>query len=508
MPVQDDPALEAELDRLFRSTVDFIYDGQLDSAQAAVERAARLAPGDPRIGLFRFRVIRENYPDDLNEEERAKQLLPSIIAPLDQTVASCDSILEIDKRDPAGLLYRGWARMMKAQVYAIASEIWSAGTEARKGKGDLDRYLKLQPKDLDAGVIVGGYLYFADILPSIIKFVKFIVRIPGGDREQGLELLNAGAGADTYTGTDAKVVLGVIDYLFEGGIDEAIQIFSDLGARYPYNPRLGELLGSTAYVFPETSQRSLEVLNRIIDGWGTRVRGWDNLFLYRMLITRARVLNQIGDHQAARADLQAIVIDAPVDPYWIMPRALLGLSSLAGYLGQPDSARVCAQRVLNNPRYARYHSQARILLERKVRPEQQEIFLEIARARRQLFGADGGPDSARVTLARIRARHGDEPILVLLDGEVERAAGNMTAARRAYASLLELGNDPSFEAIRLTSLVRLGEIEIAERHFDAAKTHYEEARRMESAATLLGNMIRGRLRFIDEKKEGKGSGGK
>lgn len=500
-PVHDDPALEAVADAAFRRVVTFIYDGRLDSAQATVEWAAAAVPDDPRIGLIRFRVLRENYPDDINEEERAKRMAPKLNAPLDQTIAQCDSILDLDERNEAGILYRGWAHMMKAQVFAIATQIWSAGREARKGKGDLDRYLRLHPKDPDAGVIVGGYLYFADILPRLVKFIKVIARVPAGDRERGLELLGAGAGEDTYTGTDAKVVLAVVDYMFEGKFEEAIEAFNDLEARHPYNPRVCELLGSTAYVRPEVSARSLAALNRVIDGWGTRVRGWDKFFLYRMMMARARILNQIGDYEAARADLRTVATRAPREPFWLQARALLGLSSLAANLGQPDSARAAAQRVLDNPDHARYHRHARALLNHQVSPRQQQIFLELAPVRRQLFGRAAGIDSARTTLTDIRARHGDDPMLTFLEAEIERHLGNREAARAAYQTIVDRGNDPGFETLRLTSLMRLGEIAIAERRYSAAEAHYEEARPLESGASMLGNIIRGRLRFIEQAKD-------
>jgi hypothetical protein len=226
-----------------------------------------------------------------------------------------------------------------------------------------------------------------------------------------------------------------------------------------------------------------------------------------MLIARARVLNQIGDYEGARADLRIIAAASPRDPFWITPRALLGLSSLAANLGEQDSAAASAQRVIDDPGYARYHDHARSLLARRVSPRQQQIFVEIARARRQLFGGDGGPDSASATLAGIRARYGDEPMLTFLEAECDRRIGDVSSARSGYESILKGGTDPGFEAIRLTSLVRLGEIEIAAGRFNAAELRYQEARRMESGATLLGNMIRGRLRFIAARKDG-GSGGK
>jgi tetratricopeptide (TPR) repeat protein len=501
VPVQEDPALEAAIDSAVRRVVALIYDGQLDSAQVVIEDAAALAPGDPRIGLFRFRVLRENYPDDINEEERAQRLAPPILAALEQAIASADSILKRNRKSPAGLLYRGWGYMMKAQVHAIANQIWPAGSAARKGKGDLDRYLSRHPGDPDAGVIVGGYLYFADILPRLVKFIKFLVRIPAGDKDRGLELLTAGTRADSYTATDALVVLGVIDYMFEGEIDEASRIFTELADRYPYNPRVVELMGSTALIYPELSVRSIEVQSRVIDGWNARVRGWDDLFLYRLLWARARILSQIGEYEASEDDLKAIASASPPDPYWLTPRALLGLASLAANLGETSAANAYAQRVLDTPGFARYHPLARRARESEPSARQQAIFADLARARRVLFGRERDPEAARAILAEIRGRHGDDPRLTFLEGELDRQLGETARARAAYQAIVELGTDGGIESLRLMSLMRLGELDIAERSYDDAKEHYEAAQGVESGATLLGNMIRGRLRYIEEMKK-------
>jgi tetratricopeptide (TPR) repeat protein len=502
-PAQSDPALEARVDATWRQCVDFIYDGQLDSASAVVEQTAVLTPGDPRIGLLRFRCLRENYPDDLNEEERAKRLVSKVLKPLDWSIAACDSMLVADKKSDVAVLYRGWATMMKAQVHAIASQFWPAGTESRRGKNDLDAYLKKHPKDADAGVILGGYLYFADILPKVVKVIKFIARVPAGNRERGLEMLAAGRDTGGYSAIDAEMLLAVIEYYFEGKIESSEAKFESLAKRFPYNLRVNELLGNTAIFHPEASVEAHAAQSRIIDGWGTRVRGWDKIFLSRILYARARVSNQMGDYEAAKADLERVVEAKPVEPFYLMPRSLLGLAQLAANAGDAEGAKGYAQQVLKSERWSRYHSAAKRFVTLPVGKRQQEIAAALADVRRDVYGPEPNPERARTRIQEVQAQHGDDARVTFLAAELARSQGEVAGARKGYEQVVAAGTDSGFESTRLMSLIRLGELDLAAKKYGEATHRYEEAQEIESGNTHLGNMIRGRLRYIDEASHGK-----
>jgi hypothetical protein len=501
--IHKDPQLEAAINEQFRRCVDFIYDGQLDSAFATVDAVERLDPRDPRVGLVKFRCLRENYPDDIDEEQRAKAKAPSLVMPLDWTIGVCDSIIEADKHSEVAYLYRGWASMMKAQVHAISSDIWPAGGESRRGKNDLDHYLASQPHDVDAGVVLGGYLYFADILPKVVKFIKFFARVPAGDRDRGLELLAAGKDGGGFTAVDSEVVLAVIDYFFEGKIESAEANFVSLAERFPNNPRINELLGSTAIFHPESSLRAREAQTRIIDGFGTRIRGWEDIFLYRLLYARARLSNQMGDYQAAKADLKRIADDSPKDPFWVTPRALLGLAQLASYEGNGQEAAGYAKRILGEEGWSRYHAAAKRYTTLPVGKRQQQMATALAGVRQSLYGPEPDLEAARRKIGEIRAQLGEDARLTYLEAELHRALGDAAAARKGYEQIVAQGNDGGFESTRLMSLIRLGEIDLAAKKYGEATKHYEQAQDIESGYTYIGNMIRGRLRYIEEASKGK-----
>ncbi|MGD8395906.1 MAG: hypothetical protein PVF43_10555 [Candidatus Eiseniibacteriota bacterium] len=500
LPAQPDPELEARVDRSLRAVGEHLYGGRLDLAQEAMATAAGLAPGDPRIGLFRFRLARVHYPDDIHESERAEALMDALLAPLDDTIAACDSMLVFDPDSAAAFLYRGWAHMMRAQTYAIAGKYWPAGSESRKGKKDFDRFLERHPAgDPDADAILGGYLYFADILPGVVKFLKWIIRVPGGDKDRGLAMLQSAAASDGYSRNDASLVLGVIYYLFEGRVVEASEIFESMGRAYPWQPRVVELRASTSLLYPESTWDSIALESAVIDAWGDRVRGWDELFLHRLRWSRARLLHQAGDYDGARADLQWIADREPPHPYWITPRAKIGLVGLDRNLGRDDAARRYCHALLEDPALEAFREMSEATCERQPDSLKVAIFVALGPAREALYR--GELEEARHRLDRIIIQHGTDTRLRFFEGELERLSGRFAEADLAYRQVVLQAEGDGLESLRMVALLRLGEMHIERRQFEDAEQAYEEAQKMEPGASMLGNMIRGRLRFIEEHRD-------
>jgi len=281
LPVQPDPVLEAKVDSLVRAAVDHAFAGRLDLGLRAVDVAQQIAPRDPRIGLTRFRLLRENYPVGVFEKERARKQEPALIRELEHSIAICDSMLELDKENAAAYLYRGWAYMNKAQTQLIARRLRAAAGSSRHGKGDFDRFYEYHPDgDPDAATVLGAFLFYADTLPGFFKFIRWLVRVPGGDRERGLELLEEGAAGRGYTYPDAMLVLAVTYYLFDGNLEDSSRMLGDAVARYPRHPWVVEYSCSMSYLFPEITGQAISYESNLLDGWNDTTRGWAETVRY------------------------------------------------------------------------------------------------------------------------------------------------------------------------------------------------------------------------------------
>jgi tetratricopeptide (TPR) repeat protein len=500
LPVQPDPVVEARVDSLVRAAVDHAFAGRLDVGLQAVDVAEALAPGDPRIGLTRFRLLRENYPVGVFEKERARKQEPALIRELDQTIAACDSMLEIDSHDAAAYLYRGWAYINKAQTQLIARRLRAAAGSSRHGKGDFDKFYEYHPEgDPDAATVLGAYLFYADTLPGFFKFIRWLIRVPGGDRERGLALLKEGAAGRGYTYPDAVLVLAVTYYLFDGNLEESSRMLRDALERYPHHPWLVEYACSMSYFFPEFTGSAIEYELGILDHWNKTTRGWSETVRYRLTWSLGRQFRRFGDYDAALERMSEVVAALPDEPYWIAPNAHLSAIELAGRLGRTHDVKWYCGRVPDQQRYQDMKTAIESACGRVADPRDAEAFAALGRIRNVLYS--GRVADAAAMLAKTVAEYGVSPDSRFLQAEVARVTGRLEVAAASYQEVAASAPEVGGGELRVQALIRLGEIHITRGDFEAAKKTYEEAEERESETTMLANFIRGRIRFIERQMD-------
>ena len=499
LPVQPDPAVEASVDSLVRAAVDHTYHGRLDIGLETIELARKIAPRDPRIGLTRFRLLRENYPVGMFEKERAQRQEGELIRELDHAIALCDSILELDESNAAAYLYRGWGYINKAQTLLIARHMRAAAGASRQGKSDFDRFYELRPEgDPDAATVLGSFLFFADTLPGFFKFIRWLVRVPGGDRERGLELMREGAAGRGYTYPDAVLMLAITYYLFDGNVDDSARMLDEAVRKYPRHPWVVEYGCSMSFLFPELTGRAVSVEAALIDGWDDTTRGWSAAVRYRVLWSLGRQYEQLGEYDRALANMTAIAADAPAEPFWIAPGTHLAAISLAGQMGRSlDVAWLC-DRVPDEERYKELSDGYKKACGRVVDEKKAAVFNAMGPVRTALYG--GRVDEAERLLAEAAASGNGSLDARFLEAEAARVSGREGDATAIYAEVVSGAESAGRRTILIQALVRLGEIHIARGEFDAAKKAYEKASDTEPETTMFANYLRGRIRYIERQK--------
>ncbi len=500
LPVQPDPAVEARLDSLVRAAVNHAYDGRLDLGLETVDLAEELAPRDPRIGLTRFRLLRENYPIGVFEKERARRQEGALLHELDHAIAMCDSMLELDENDAAAYLYRGWAYINKAQTLLIARHMRAAAGSSRNGKSDFDKFYELHPEgDPDAATVLGSFLYFADTLPGFFKFIRWLVRLPGGDRERGLELMEEGAAGRGYTYPDAVLMLAVTYYLFDGNLEDSARLLDDAVREYPHHPWVVEYSCSMSFLFPELTGRATAVEAALLDGWNDTTRGWDEAVRYRILWSLGRQFSQLGDYDDALSSMTAIAADAPAEPFWVAPSSHLSAISLAARLGRSlDVAWLC-ERVPGEERYRELSDGYKAACGWVADEREAAAFYAMGPVRTALY--EGRVDEAALLLDETIASGSGSIDAGFMQAEVARITGFESEAAEIYAEVALEAESEGRSTMQIQSLVRLGEIHIGRGEFDAAREAYEKAADAASETTMFANYLRGRLRYIERQKD-------
>ena len=130
--------------------------------------------------------------------------------------------------------------MLEARSRAARGAALSAGSPAREGHRVLSEALRLTPGDPDALFAMGAYNYYADNVGVLLKGLRALLFIPGGDEALGIRQLEEAADRSDLFGTEALLLLS---HIFSGSFEEddrrADAYLQRACARHPRSPGHG-----------------------------------------------------------------------------------------------------------------------------------------------------------------------------------------------------------------------------------------------------------------------------
>lgn len=179
-----------------------------------------------------------DYSNDNFINSKHRPADPKVCAEIKQLVGKAQAMeeerLKSNPNDVGALYARGVTRAQFATYTALIEHAWfSALRNAVGARHDHERVLELDPKNVDAKLIVGAHNYVVGSLPWGIKAATSVVGL-GGNKEKGLQYLHEAAASNTETSIDAKIIL-VVFLRRERQYDESLQILRSLEPQYPHN---------------------------------------------------------------------------------------------------------------------------------------------------------------------------------------------------------------------------------------------------------------------------------
>lgn len=134
-------------------------------------------------------------------------------------------------------LYEGMSYALDARLAGLRARDLPTARAGKKMRELLLTALQLDPNLTDAYAGLGLYNYFVDTLPTIVKMLRFLIGLPGGNRELGLRQMEKAAASGEFTRAEAKFYLAK-DYTRrnEMQFSKALGLFQQLAASYPQNP--------------------------------------------------------------------------------------------------------------------------------------------------------------------------------------------------------------------------------------------------------------------------------
>jgi len=226
------------------------YNLEYDRAIQEFEKVLDRHPSDPSAvnhllttilmrELYRMGAMNSGeYANDSFIGDAHRSADPKVTERIKQLVERAEGLeeqqLKVNPNNVDALYARGVTRAQFALYTALLERAWfSALRNAVGARHDHERVLELNPKYVDAKLVVGTHNYVTGSLPWSVKVAVALVGL-SGTKEKGLEYLREVADSDGENNVDAQVVLSVF-LRREHRYDEARVLMHDLAARYPRN---------------------------------------------------------------------------------------------------------------------------------------------------------------------------------------------------------------------------------------------------------------------------------
>ncbi|UCH82566.1 MAG: tetratricopeptide repeat protein [Candidatus Latescibacterota bacterium] len=344
-------------------TLDLLLQSRTYDAMTYLDSLESECAGEPLFMLTRARVFQNLVTAVDDRTDRAKELSQPALTTLEAVVDTCTKRVKSGDDDPKLLLYRGWARMQKAHLHALARAFYTAGREAGRGKKDLEKYLELHPDDPTANGLLGAYLYFTHAVPKVFKFLSKLLFLPTGDRERGLEMLDRALVGDGPHVIDYVLTVNFIHFFLEGRIEESLANTEELLVRYPHYPRSMMALAMAGPYVPSRYPEYNTLIKRMIAGvnaGSTKNIDWNSL--YTVMVYRAYADRYLSNPRLAEARFRSIIHESPDHPDWVEGFARFELGQICAGDGRAGEARELFESIVDDKRHERFRDSAKKML--------------------------------------------------------------------------------------------------------------------------------------------------
>jgi len=270
----------AQLSAVYES----ILDARFDRANEQLNHACPPAPAEACqiLGViamwWRIQINPENRTDDRPFNERAEA-----------AIAASDRWTKREPQNAEAWFYLAGAYAPLVQWQVLRGERLSAARNGNRIRVALERTLALDPTLADAHFGIGLYYYYADVASVGAKLVRWLLFLPGGDREKGLtEMSRVRDGGELLRG-EADYQLHLIYLWYEHRPQDAIALLRSLDDRYPHNPFFLQRIAETSDTYFHDA-RATDAAWQMLADRASRDRVYDASRFARLAETKRRAI--------------------------------------------------------------------------------------------------------------------------------------------------------------------------------------------------------------------------
>jgi tetratricopeptide (TPR) repeat protein len=307
---------------------DFILEARFDQVDAELRRACGPAPPEACEVLgatsLWWRILLDPESHALDDE---------FSLAVDHAIDSTEAWIEREPEDAEAWFYNGGAYAARVQWRVLRDAKLSAARDGKKIKLALERAVELDPTIEDAYFGIGLYKYYADVVPAAAKILRFLLLLPGGDREEGLEQMLRARSRGRLLQGEADYQLHVIYLWYERQTPRALQLLQSLHDRYPANPLFLAQTAEIQDAYQHDVTASLATWRALLAAAREQRANAPVLSEVQARLGIAKQLEALHQTDDAIEMLQAIVVLHPTVPYGSLPLAYLRLGEAYDRMG-------------------------------------------------------------------------------------------------------------------------------------------------------------------------------
>jgi tetratricopeptide (TPR) repeat protein len=256
----------------------------------------------------------------------------------DAVIAAIEAWTAREPKRAEAWFYLGGAYGARAQWRVLREERLAAARDGKRIKNALERAVALDPSLQDAYFGIGLYHYYADVAPTALKMLRWMLLLPGGDRVQGMrEMLRARSGGQLLQ-SEADYQLHLIYLWYEKQPQQALQLLRSLQGRHPTNPLFVQATADIQDVYVHDLQASRQTWQSLLDAAQARRVAEPAMTEASARLGLAGVLDRVSESDSAVQHLRAILDMRVTTPYGIVAQTQLRLGQALDHLGRRTEA--------------------------------------------------------------------------------------------------------------------------------------------------------------------------
>ena len=352
-------------------------------------------------------------------------------------VSASDAWTRREPRNGEAWFYLAGSYAPLVQWRVLRGERLAAARDANRIREALERALRLDPTLQDAYFGIGLYHYYADVVPATVKFVRWLMFLPGGDRVKGMrEMLQARDQGELLSG-EADYQLHLLYLWYEQKPVEALGLLEGLAKRYPSNPLFLERIADVQDTYFHDHPASAAAWRKLFARARRHEVESEAIAEVRARLGLARELDAMFETDRAIEELKPVVELNPAAPRGALAQAHLQLGAAYDRLGQRELAVESYSRAIaavGSDDHLQIRDAARAGLRQKPDARAAEAYRASLEGWREL--QRGAADQAEPLLARAVELAPKDPVARYRFARVLEATGRRERAREELEAVI------------------------------------------------------------------------